>query len=585
MSNTMLKKYAIVLLIFISCARQVGPNGGPEDKTPPSVINSKPAIGAVNYPVKSSVTFYFSEWLDKKTAEKCVSVFPVPLHGIKIKASGKTIEVRASQAFAESTTYHIEFGASLKDLHGNSIGIPYHFFFSTGPTIDSGKISGCVVSAERAGQPKAALFWEKSGALPDSVLFGIPNYVVQTDSFGHFSFDHIRKGKYSLIAFLDANNDNRLQPAIENAYAPMEKSVLTDSESQLQVLYPVGSDTMRNRIISLKQLSNFIVMGSWAREADTISAATLSKWRIDRIGDTPAVCRIKEYLPLPQSSKFFLTLTDTINKAAYRILYAAVLKDIAAKSPQLDSARLEGCRIVDTIHPKVTGFYPMEKAGLKTHIKLTWSEPVTCRASSWKLIDSLGDTVPVSMTTTLCDTTFFVLKRSLKPDRIYSLDFPDTLFSDAAGNNPVDSLFGRYLVKTISAENICYSLSGGASCLKKTALAKWIFMPFGSIENYTVSDSSGRFRFDSLPSGKGRIGYFIDCNNDNKPTKGNLVPWVKPEPYTIFPDTVEARARWDIEGIEVAGCEACAQKKPPVDSLASSGQHKKGKSNLLQKMK
>jgi hypothetical protein len=48
------------------------------------------------------------------------------------------------------------------------------------------------------------------------------------------------------------------------------------------------------------------------------------------------------------------------------------------------------------------------------------------------------------------------------------------------------------------------------------------------------------------------------------PSPGSLVPWVAPEEFRAFPDTVEARARWDVEGISVpAACELCAPKIKP----------------------
>ena len=94
--------------------------------------------------------------------------------------------------------------------------------------------------------------------------------------------------------------------------------------------------------------------------------------------------------------------------------------------------------------------------------------------------DSLGDTVKLSIGKGLNDTTMFEVQCPLKPDRQYRLLLPDTLFEDISGNRPRDTAFGRYGVKTISSEkNLCYSLSGGASCLSKDDRRKWLFLPLG----------------------------------------------------------------------------------------------------------
>jgi hypothetical protein len=568
----MLKKSLFLFLLFLSCARQIAPSGGPDDKTPPSVRYTVPAIGAVNFPVKGTVTFFFSEWLDKKTAERCVSVFPQPPDGIKIKATGKTIELRALLAFADSTTYHIEFNTLLSDLHGNAISSPFHFYFSTGPSIDSGKLIGCIASDSKPSlQPKAALFAAQPAFFPDSGYFGLPSYLVQTDSSGGFIFDHIRRGTYRLIAFADANGNNRLEPGIEQAFAPVNITVTIDSAAGPMVLYPVTSDTVTNRIISLKAVSNRVVAGTWARPSDSIAVSALAQWRVQTTNAAAAMLRIKEYTPQPRTPRFFLTFTDTMSVTPYRLWYSAPRRTPRDKNPFFrDSIRFDGVRFADTLRPAVVGFSPSGIAGLKPLMKLFWSKPVTPSQVKGSMADSLGDTVPVALASALSDTTVITVQRALKPATKYALRFPAAFFSDISGNHPRDSSFGKYVVQTMSGDNLCYSLSGGAPCLSKTQNARWIFMPIGSADFFMVNDSVGRFRFDSIPSGKGRLGYFIDFNGDGKPTSGCLVPWVKPEPSTLFPDTVEARARWDIEGIEVPACEACARKKNAPETASPS---------------
>jgi hypothetical protein len=60
------------------------------------------------------------------------------------------------------------------------------------------------------------------------------------------------------------------------------------------------------------------------------------------------------------------------------------------------------------------------------------------------------------------------------------------------------------------------------------------------------------------------IGVFTDVNNDSQITRGSLVPWTPPEPFLMFPDTIEARKSWDIEGVTVTGaCEECVKKRTP----------------------
>jgi hypothetical protein len=570
-----MKHWLPIILLFASCARQIAPSGGPDDKAPPSIRTTTPAVGTLKYPVKQSVVFTFSEWIDKKSAEACVSIFPPPPEGTKIKVSNKALEIKPVRAFAESTTYHIELNNSLKDLHGNSIGSPYHFFFSTGATIDSGKVFGCVVSSEKlASQPKVALFAEKTLEFPDTCFFELPSYVVQTDSSGNYAFNHIRKGRYRIIAFTDANNDNKLSPGTEKAFAPTDRTISLDSVVGPASLYAIGCDTITNRIISLKAISAAVLMGTWARPPDSLAVSNKGQWRFRRNDSTAsgaASPKIKEYIPIGATPAFALTLTDTMTMAPYLLLYSVALPYRHDTTRQWrDSVRVNGARLTDTVPPIAQAFSSTAMTDLKPRLKLVWSKPVSPLTSRWFMADSLKDTVRLALSKGLSDSTIITVQRALRPDKLYRLKLPDTLFADINGNHPKDTLFGKYSVQTISAENICYSLSGGASCLPKSKQRKWLFLPLGGSPGIIAGDSGGTFHFDSLFAGKGRIAMFMDFNNDSVPTTGSLFPWRKPEPYRLFPDTIEARARWDIEGIEVKACEECEEKKPasqPPDTV------------------
>jgi hypothetical protein len=114
------------------------------------------------------------------------------------------------------------------------------------------------------------------------------------------------------------------------------------------------------------------------------------------------------------------------------------------------------------------------------------------------------------------------------------------------------------LFSAIAADSLAVSFAGCVPCLGTDKKRKWQFLPFSGGNPALCADSNGCFRFDSLPSGKGAVGYFTDANDNGRPDKGSLVPWIAPEPSRIFPDTIEARARWEIEGVTFnKPCEQC----------------------------
>jgi len=116
--------------------------------------------------------------------------------------------------------------------------------------------------------------------------------------------------------------------------------------------------------------------------------------------------------------------------------------------------------------------------------------------------------------------------------------------------------------KKTAADSLCVRLSGGASCLEPDEKRKWVYRPISRRDtSFTVADSAGTFAFDSIPASKGTLLWFIDDDGDGRITPGKLSPWRSPERFFAVPDTVEAKARWVIEGLDVRGCEEPNQRK------------------------
>ena len=550
----------VAVLVFAGCAHQVPPSGGPDDKTPPAVRSMSPPIGSVNVPATSAIEFVFSEWINTRNVEKFVSVFPPPPDGIKINASGRKIRVRPRRAFADSTTYHIVLSTALTDLHSNSLGNSFQYFFSTGPAIDSGKVTGCVIQTDKKIlQPKIALYSRDKGNISDTVLFGQPSYLGQTDSAGNFSLENIHRGAYEIIAFSDENSNNRLDPGLETVFAPVERSFTLDSSVGPLELYRVICDTTTRHLALFAPLSSTICMGEWTGGTTLAGSPFDSTWRVEH-AETRSKLAIKEYVPLGRSQRFLLRLADTMRLSPYLLVCTKRSPlSAAGASGRPDTIRFNGVVAADTVAPVVKGREPQGSAPIRPLVKLAWSKPVIAARRQWYCVDSLKDTVKVTLSAGFCDTTVFTCSKNLRPSMTYAITVPDSLFHDCCGNMPKDSAGVVIKFSTLSEEDLCFSLSGGASCLRAEPARKWLFLPLGKPDMYMSRDSAAAFRFDSIPAAKGHIAFFIDSNGDGVPDAGSLVPRIAPEPYRVLPDTVEARARWDVEGIDVReACRSCA---------------------------
>ncbi len=558
-----MKNFAKVVLgiavLFFYCAHQIPPGGGPDDKIPPKINSSYPIRGSVGIPTTASIMLNFSEWVVPQNPEKSISMYPPAPGGIKISISGKKLVIKPKKPLADSTTYHVMINTALADLHGNSIGIPYDLFFSTGPTIDSGRIFGCVtLPSAKKGQPKIGLFPSVKIDSSDTNFFGPPSYVAQTDSAGLFSFDNIHRGTYDCIAFFDDNNDNRFSPGVEQAFAAIDKRIKLDKTAGPLTLFPVNCDTTTMRISKITPLSAKHLLCEWTGGIGISSNGFDSLWKVESV-DGKRSLAIKTYIPVYNTRRFFLVVADTLGLQPFRLVCSKKSPLFLRKNAtQRDTIRFNGVSQSDTTTPLLRSKEPLVLADLKPIIKLAWSKPMFPQFSKWQCADSLKDTVGLTVSQSLADTTIIRVNRPLKTGDKYDIVFPDSLFKDICGNPPKDSLGIKMSFTTLDDKDLCYSLSGGASCMKPDSKRKWIFTTIVGSRKYLVSDNAGQFRYDSLCAGKGTMTIFSDVNNDGELNVGSLVPWVPSEPYFLPPDTVEARKNWDIEGVSITGaCEDC----------------------------
>ncbi len=556
----MQKKLLLLLyvsLALFSCAHQTPPSGGIDDKIGPTVFNSNPKIGSTNVPVKIRIIITFSEWLSSKS-DRGVSIFPP--QKVKVIVNHNHLIIIPTTAFSDSTTYHITVNSQLQDLHNNPIISPFSLIFSTGNSLDSGILSGCVIDPSRKIlQPKVALF-RNENLKSDSGFTGSPDYLMQTDSIGRFNFSNLKKGKYHVVASIDTNLDNRIQPGKEQIYIPKDSIITITSETNQIFLFPAIYDTITPAIQNIKATSSTILSGQWTTSFDNRNGFNYPECSVERIDtiSTPIQC---QYIPLTNNHVFTLLTNSPLQIAPYRLICHLTSRN---KKSFTDTILFNGVSFKDTVKPVLKSWIPTNGTiDLDPSIKLIWSKPVTVNAPLF-LIDSIGDTTICKAQSGYSDTTTFSIQKRLKPGSNYRIVILKTIGNDLTGNNlqardSTDTTANiRY--KTINIDSLAISVQGGAPCLQKNTHRKWIFRPINSNTSYTTQDNAGQFKFDSIPSGKGLLFYFEDLNENNKPDQGRLAPWIAPESFFGAPDTVEARARWEVDGIEVHICSPCEKK-------------------------
>ena len=150
-NDEMTRLFPFFLLLLSSCARQGAPTGGPKDTTPPRVDS---LASTPNYAVRfqeKKIELRFDEWVTLSDVATQVVVSP-PLRtkrvpDISLKGKTVVVEIPENDTLRPNTTYTINFGNAIKDLHEGNPAKDLRFVFSTGDFIDSLSVAGIVTDA------------------------------------------------------------------------------------------------------------------------------------------------------------------------------------------------------------------------------------------------------------------------------------------------------------------------------------------------------------------------------------------------------------------------------------------------------
>ena len=196
----------LLAMFVVSCARMASPDGGLYDETPPVMVRSHPAIGALNSDEKR-IVLEFDEYIKLQNASEKVIISPPQIDMPEIKTNGKRVIVELVDSLKPNTTYSIDFGDAITDNNeGNPMG-QFAFTFSTGDAIDSMEVAGTILNAENL-EPVKGMQVGLYADLSDTAFTTKPlERISRTDASGHFSIKGIAPGTYRIYGLMDSDQN------------------------------------------------------------------------------------------------------------------------------------------------------------------------------------------------------------------------------------------------------------------------------------------------------------------------------------------------------------------------------------------
>ncbi len=203
-SLLLLSSVFLIIGSSLRCGQPLPPMGGAKDTLPPVLIRALPKDSATNTS-SPKIVLEFNEYVQLRDIQQQLVVSPVPKVQPVIESKLRTVTINIKDTLQTNTTYAFNFGNALQDINENNPLKNFTYVFATGPSIDSGTISGQILIAE-TGKADSTLVAILQPDLADSaVKTRKPKYMARLNGDGLFSFRYLSPGTYNLFALKDAD--------------------------------------------------------------------------------------------------------------------------------------------------------------------------------------------------------------------------------------------------------------------------------------------------------------------------------------------------------------------------------------------
>ena len=532
----MKRHQGLYILFFIcmiyACANRVTPTGGAKDVKPPVIVTMVPPNYSVNFNGRG-VQIKFDEYIQLNDLQKQMIISPLMDPAPVITARKRSLIIELPKELRGSTTYNINFGNAIVDIHENNALESFQYVFSSGPVLDSLFCKGKAVDAYKQKGEKGIsilLYRHFADSLP---LKTKPDYFARTNENGEFKITNISAGSYMIVALNDKNGNYICDSPQEEAIS-LNKSISPDTGDVLlsyfkalpNDLYIKKTSSIIDRkwsilmnkpsdAVTIKPLDDQqpVYLESWSVYKDTVLV-----WCADTIKDTL-------YIQV-------LNNDVVVDTARIRLKAAAKVRGRGGDAVvSVKNIFLESYNCVNGLfpfsNPEILFHNPIQKLNTANILLTADSVPV----SNFKIIfiDSIHRK--------------FLINHQWKEGSRYKLMMIPGALTDFTGviNDTIEIVFNalaaddfgtlQLMISNLPGEKMQLQLMNGTE----------------NIVRQLKVDKEGKYEFKTLEPGKYRVALLNDRNNNGRWDTGNYNNKIAPEEMFYFEEEITVRANWELE--------------------------------------
>ena len=537
-------KYILLFLtplLLMRCANVVAPTGGAKDITPPKVVEAQPANHSTGFD-GHRIEITFDEFVTLNNASQQVLVSPPLSAKPDIKLSGKTVSVKFKEDLKPNTTYTIDFGEAVKDLHEGNQFKDYRYTFSTGEAIDTLTLQGKVLNADDK-KPAAALLvglYLEKDSLFEQPVRRAPDFIAKTDKEGAFRFHGLPEKHFLVFALEDMNSN--LFYDLPNEKVAFLDTLVAPSDSVSLTLYAFTEVDTTQMLLESKLVEEGLLRFAFRWPADGVSV-TVSDELPDAFQMVEVWSKQRDTLCWYFTPEVLDSLRVIIQSEADTLINKNTRFSLHYKGAKAKNER--DARTLKVSNNLKNNLLPPGET-----LNLHFPEPVTeIRFHDTSTLIAGTDTLYNALRFEQVDAygMEYRLATTVHDSLNYTLTMPDSVFHSVRGRTHGGFSFKFKRASDADLGGIIVKVCPPAG---RQAVVQ-LLNNKGAVLEQQVVDSTASVAFRELAPGKYRLQAVIDDDRDGKWSTGSFHRRFQPETVVPFKDEFDLKAGWDIAPDEI----------------------------------